>query len=66
MSFLYKYSGWVVPAAPTQVRNLEEPLLSTVYVPGFALMRTHAVKIVPTDPLLQLIYDGDAFTHYAR
>eukprot|EP01033_Poteriospumella_lacustris_P013687 gene13686-9803_t len=58
--------GFIVSSAPTQARNLAEPLLTTVFNPGFAFMRAHAVRKVVSDPLQQLVYDSDAFLHYAR
>lgn len=47
-------------------RSLTRPSLSVALHGGFALMRMHAVRKVPHDPLQQLVYEHDDIAHFAR
>lgn len=51
---------------PTAAAHLSKPILSPLYNAGFSFAKCHFEKKVPNDPNLQMVFDADEFTKYAR
>lgn len=56
----------IVSLPPTLAANLPRPILSPLYAAGNAFSRCHAVKRVPADPNLQMVFEADEFATFAR
>eukprot|EP01034_Spumella_vulgaris_P023254 gene23254-29459_t len=56
----------VVNLPPTSAVHLSSPILSPLYSSGFAFSKCHAELKAPPDPNLQVVFEVDDFTKFAR
>ena len=56
----------IINLPPTLAANLPRPVLASLYTAGYMFSKCHAVDKVPVDPNLQMLFDADEFSTYAR